>query len=46
MKTTDFPKLLAMFFANYLVQQRQASPHTVASYRTPSDCLFDTPSGS
>ena len=34
MKTTaDFPRLLAMFFTKHLVQQRQASPHTIASYR-------------
>ena len=29
----DFPRLLAMFFSNHLMQQRQASPHTIASYR-------------
>ena len=33
MKTADFPRLLAMFFASHLVQQRNASPHTIASYR-------------
>ena len=34
MKTAaDFPRLLAMFFTSHLVQQRQASPHTIASYR-------------
>ena len=34
MKTTaDFPRLLALFFTNHLIQQRQASPHTIASYR-------------
>ena len=30
---TDFPKLLAAFFTERLMQQRQASPHTIASYR-------------
>ena len=29
----DFPRLLAMFFTKRLVEQRQASPHTIASYR-------------
>ena len=29
----DFPRLLAMFFSSRLMQQRQASPHTIASYR-------------
>ena len=29
----DFPRLLAMFFSSHLMQQRQASPHTIASYR-------------
>ena len=29
----DFPRLLAGFFSNHLMQQRQASPHTIASYR-------------
>ena len=29
----DFPRLLAMFFSNHLMQQREASPHTIASYR-------------
>ena len=34
MKTTaDFPRLLAMFFTKHLIQQRQASSHTIASYR-------------
>ena len=34
MKTiADFPRLLAMFFTSHLMQQRQASPHTIASYR-------------
>ena len=33
MKTTaDFPRLLAMFFTKHLMQQRQASPHTIDSY--------------
>ena len=30
---SDFPRLLAMFFTKRLMQQRQASPHTIASYR-------------
>ena len=29
----DFPQLLAAFFTDRLLQQRQASPHTIASYR-------------
>ena len=29
----DFPKLLTAFFTDRLMQQRQASPHTIASYR-------------
>ena len=29
----DFPRLLAAFFSDRLMQQRQASPHTIASYR-------------
>ena len=30
---TDFPRLLAAFFTERLMQQRQVSPHTIASYR-------------
>ena len=30
----DFPRLLALFFTERLMRQRQASPHTIASYRT------------
>ena len=34
MKTAaDFPRLLAMFFTKRLIEQRQASPHTIVSYR-------------
>ena len=33
MKTPDFPRLLAAFFTDRLIQQLQASPHTIASYR-------------
>lgn len=33
MKTADFPALLQRFFADRLVSQRQASPHTIRSYR-------------
>ena len=29
----EFPQLLAAFFTDRLLQQRQASPHTIASYR-------------
>ena len=29
----DFPRLLAMFFSNHLIKQREASPHTIAGYR-------------
>ena len=29
----DFPVLLESFFTQRLINQRQASPHTVASYR-------------
>ncbi len=29
----EFPQLLAAFFTDRLMQQRQASPHTIASYR-------------
>ncbi len=29
----EFPQLLAKFFTDRLMQQRQASPHTIASYR-------------
>ena len=30
---SEFPQLLAAFFTDRLMQQRQASPHTIASYR-------------
>jgi site-specific recombinase XerD len=30
---TDFPRLLSAFFTERLMQQRQVSPHTIASYR-------------
>lgn len=30
---TDLPRLLAAFFTERLMQQRRASPHTIASYR-------------
>ena len=33
MKAADFPSLLAAFFTQRLLQQRQASPHTITSYR-------------
>ena len=33
MSASDFPALLQAFFTNRLLQQRRASPHTVAAYR-------------
>lgn len=33
MKAADFSSLLAAFFTQRLMQQRQASPHTITSYR-------------
>jgi len=33
MSTPEFPALLQAFFTDRLVQQRQASPHTIAAYR-------------
>ena len=33
MTDADFPRLLAAFFTQRPMQQRQASPHTIASYR-------------
>lgn len=33
MKSDDFPALLEAFFTERLMRQRQASPHTIASYR-------------
>ena len=33
MTTPDFPALLQSFFTHRLIQQRQVSPHTIASYR-------------
>jgi len=33
MSLPDFPRLLQAFFADRLLAQRQASPHTVAAYR-------------
>ena len=33
MSTLEFPALLQSFFTERLIQQRQASPHTVAAYR-------------
>ncbi len=33
MKTADFPALLEKYFTERLMRQRQASPHTVSSYR-------------
>ena len=33
MLTASFPALLQRFFTERLLQQRQASPHTIAAYR-------------
>ena len=33
MKAADFPRLLTAFFTPRLMLQRQASPHTITSYR-------------
>ena len=38
---SDFPRLLAAFFTDRLMQQRQASPHTIASYRDTFRLLVD-----
>ena len=32
-KSPDFPILLQSFFTQRLIEQRKASPHTIASYR-------------
>jgi site-specific recombinase XerD len=41
MKTdADFPALLQTFFTDRLMRQRQASPHTIASYRDTFRLLF------
>ncbi len=34
MTAADFPALLQAFFTDRLLRQRQASPHTIAAYRT------------
>lgn len=39
MNTLDFPALLQNFFTTRLLQQRQASPHTITAYRT-TFCLL------
>ena len=39
MKTANFSVLLQTFFTDYLISQRQASGHTIASYRD-TFCLF------
>ena len=36
---TSFPHLLQAYFTERLLHQRQASPHTIASYRT-TFCLL------
>ncbi len=38
--TSNFPGLLEAFFTQRLMQQRQASPHTIASYRDTFRLLF------
>ena len=37
-KSPDFPALLQSFFTQRLIAQRKASPHTIASIGTLSDC--------
>jgi len=39
MKSNDFSVLLQAFFTDYLISQRQASEHTISSYRD-TFCLF------
>jgi integrase/recombinase XerD len=39
MKTANLSVLLQTFFTDYLISQRQASKHTIASYRD-TFCLF------
>jgi site-specific recombinase XerD len=38
--TSNFPGLLEGFFTQRLLQQKQASPHTIASYRDTFRLLF------
>ena len=38
--TATFPGLLEAFFTQRLMQQKQASPHTIASYRDTFRHLF------
>jgi site-specific recombinase XerD len=38
--TSNFPALMQAFFTQRLMQQRQASPHTIASYRDTFRLLF------
>src|SRR2546425_2807089 len=40
MSTSNFPGLLEGFFTQRLLQQKQASPHTIASYRDTFRLLF------
>lgn len=42
---TDFPRLLAAFFTERLMQQRRVSPHTIASYRDPFRLLVQYAQG-
>lgn len=52
MSTLEFPALLQTFFTDRLIQQRRASPHTIAAYRNcfrlllrfAATCLRRTPS--
>jgi site-specific recombinase XerD len=39
--TSDFPALLEAFFTDRLIRQRQASPHTIVSYRDTFRLLLE-----
>jgi len=42
MRTACFSAILESFFTERLMRQRQASPHTISSYRDiPSGCSFN-----
>jgi hypothetical protein len=43
MKPATLAVLLENFFTQRLMNQRQASPHTISSYRTPSACFCSSP---
>ena len=40
MTTPSFPSLLQAFFTSRLMQQLQASPHTIGSYRDSFRLLY------